>query len=250
MFNKKVGVKTISTAKERILEVLDQHEGSICDDCMAQKALLSQRQESNQCCRNLAAQSFIKRYTGICSICGKTKKVNQGIKGGHTIPSVITPLKPSSLNLEKRIIPPKWTGKPWHWEGNIQSTLVSWLAKENYRIISVANTKAKTNGKDIIALTPAGKELWISVKGYPEKKANTTTNPSTQARHWFSSAIFDMVLYREENSDVSLALGLPSGFTTYSNFASRLTWLMKTTPFSIFWVDEVGKVEEQNGGSI
>jgi len=78
--------------------------------------------------------------------------------------------------------------RAWNWEGNIQSVIIKYLCENGYKIIRVSNTENREQGKDIEATTPAGETLWISVKGFPEKSVNT------QARHWFSQALFDMVL--------------------------------------------------------
>jgi hypothetical protein len=101
-----------------------------------------------------------------------------------------------------------WGNHPWYWEGNIQAMLASYLAKEGCKIISIANTVSRESGKDIKAITPNGKELWVSVKGWPEKSQNT------QARHWFSQALFDIILYRDGSKDVELALKICKGEIT------------------------------------
>lgn len=100
----------------------------------------------------------------------------------------------------------------------------------------MADTESRAQGKDIVAISQDGKELWVSVKGYPEN------SPNNQARHWFSSAVFDLVLYRGQNPDVSLAIGLPEGFSTYKGLIPRIRWLQDSMPFKIYWVAESGKV--------
>lgn len=81
--------------------------------------------------------------------------------------------------------------------------LVTCLASQGYSIRSVVDTASKLQGKDIVAITPEGRELWVSVKGFPE------SNSFTQARHYFAQAVFDVILYRSENPVVELALALP-----------------------------------------
>ena len=132
--------------------------------------------------------------------------------------------------------------KLWHWEGNIQAALVTWLANQGWTIRSAADTAAKTAGKDIIAECD-GRTLWISVKGYP--RGTQKTNPPTQARHWFSHAVFDLVRYRDESDSAELALGLPDGYVTYQNLANHVTWLRSHLPFTIYWVGESGGVRSQ-----
>lgn len=95
---------------------------------------------------------------------------------------------------------------PWYWEGNIQAVLVNHLSMNGYRIVSTANTASHESGKDIEAVGADGKILWVSVKGWPEKSQNT------QARHWFSQALFDIILYRNESKNVDLAVAFPDKF--------------------------------------
>jgi hypothetical protein len=108
-----------------------------------------------------------------------------------------------------------------------------------FTIRSVADTLARTPGKDIVAVDVDGRELWVSVKGYPDK------SPNIQARHWFAGAVFDLVLYRGESVEPRLALGLPDGFATYHNLAARIAWLRTTMPFTIYWVTPSGEVRAE-----
>lgn len=73
-------------------------------------------------------------------------------------------------------------------------------------------------------------------KGYPDKSQHV------QARHCFSSALFDLVLYRGESSTAKLVLALLEGFTTYANLYPRIEWLKQTLPFEIYWISENGNV--------
>jgi hypothetical protein len=82
-----------------------------------------------------------------------------------------------------------------------------------------------------------GKSLLITVKGYPENKK------ATQARHYFAEAIFDFVLYKGKYDYANLAVGLPAGFSTYSNLAKEIErFRRERLPFDIFWVYDDGKV--------
>lgn len=129
-------------------------------------------------------------------------------------------------------------GRPWSWEGNVQSCLVTWLSRRGYLIRSVADTATRATGKDIIAETPGGRLMWVSVKGYPENSVYT------QARHWLAGAVFDMARYLDENPEIERAIALPGGFATYANLIARLGALRVVCPFRIFVVTENGSVEE------
>ncbi len=130
-------------------------------------------------------------------------------------------------------------GGKWTWEGNVQSAIVTHLAARGHRIVSVAKTAAREPGKDIEARTPEGRLLWISVKGWPEKSENT------QARHWFSQALLDMILYREDSPEAELAIGLPGGFPTYENLWRRISWFRKTLPLRVYWVSSDGTISKE-----
>jgi len=71
---------------------------------------------------------------------------------GTVIPNIKTSCKPFNES-----------SQAWYWEGNVQSALIKHLCNIDFSIRSVANTASKAPGKDIIAITPENKELWISV---------------------------------------------------------------------------------------
>lgn len=121
----------------------------------------------------------------------------------------------------------------WHWEGNVQAFIVEDLQREGWQVRFV-DTASKQRGKDIEAIKDQ-RRLWVTVKGYPE--GTGTTRPATQARHWFSHAIFDVIQYRSEDPDVELAVGLPD-FPTYRALSNKVGWLEKASPFTYLWVPQ------------
>jgi hypothetical protein len=84
-----------------------------------------------------------------------------------------------------------------------------------------------------------GKQLWVSVKGFPRRTEKT--NPSVQAAHWFKQVIFDMLDYRGRDENVSLAVALPD-FTRYHAMAKKISWFKPVARFNYFWVRENGEV--------
>lgn len=211
-------------ARERILEALAEQAGPICDDCLTPIAHLQVRQEAYRLCTEMQASGVIERARGTCVICGKTKTVSQSLGLGLPLPTITQSPLPSSSE------------RAWYWEGNVQSRLVAWLRGHGFVVKQEANTATREAGTDIIAESMSGHELWVSVKGYPERSTHV------QARHWFANAIFDLILYRNERADVILAIALPDGFTTYATLARRTTWLRETMPFNIYWIAESGAV--------
>jgi hypothetical protein len=220
------------TAKERSLVAINEATHPICDDCLTTLADHRNRVVANQVCTHLAREGRIGRERRACGFCRRFKlcswpeAANSPAAAAHEPASVRRAAAPESC--------------AWHWEGNVQSLLVSWLAAEGYSIRCVADTASHASGKDIKAVSPDGRELWISVKGYPHGTAST--NASTQARHWFASAVFDLALYADERQDVHLALGLPDSFRTYASLAARTTRLRQAMGFEITWVSETGQV--------
>ena len=139
---------------------------------------------------------------------------------------------------EKKASPPPRvdTDHTWFWEGSIQDRIVEYLRAQRIQITSTANTHTRESGKDIQGKSPDGTVLWISVKGYPIKSSHT------QARHWFAELLFDLILYRSENANAQLGIGLPYGFATYRNLARRIDWFKQSLPFQFYWVHEDGTV--------
>jgi hypothetical protein len=107
----------------------------------------------------------------------------------------------------------------------------------------VADTASKEQGTDIIAVKD-GKELWVSVKGYPEGRKRT--QPATQARIWFADAVFSVLLDRDKHPEVDLAVAFPyfgaDRKPTYPRLADRMKWLRANLPLRIYWVPECGDV--------
>ncbi|MCG0274901.1 MAG: hypothetical protein L5655_01885 [Thermosediminibacteraceae bacterium] len=187
----------------------------------------------------MAEAGKIKRDKGECSFCAKIKKVswigNEGEKFADSLTATKV-RKIENLHQKERDVKVK---SSWYSEENIQSSLVAYLVSQGYIIRRVANTFSREHGKDIVAETPEGRQLWVSVKGFPENKSHP------QARHYFAQAVFDAVLYRDENPSVEIALALPDGFPTYKNLASRISWLRRTLPLKIYWIDNLGNVREE-----
>lgn len=219
-----------------VLQFLRENELMWCDDCLSEKTEIIPRQQIYQVALKLAKKGMLSRNNGRCVGCGKIK-ITSSLN--HSVSSTEKILTETTTNGPKLSV--KNVIRPWYWEGNIQATLASYLAKEGYKIMAIANTASRENGKDIEAIMPDGKKLWISVKGWPEKSQNT------QARHWFSQGMFDIILYRNESKDVELALAFPNseGFPTYRNLAKRIKWFKDLAKFKIFWVSDNGTIQAE-----
>lgn len=206
--------------------------GPLCDDCLSESCGITPRQAVNQVARSLQRDGIVARRRDVCPSCLKTKLVNtlnsrERCDDSHSRETSIQGGEGDSLEYD------------WYWEGKVQQRIVAHLVERGHAIQAVADTSKRLPGKDVVARTPQGETLWVSVKGFPKRSVHT------QARHWFSQALFDMIRYRDENSVVELAIGLPSGFATYQNLTQKIGWFKDAVPFRIFWVHQNGHVEEE-----
>jgi hypothetical protein len=210
------------TIKQRIASYLQNlHEG-IDDDELAGVLNLKSRQQANQRCHELEREGFVIR-----------KKVNGKIHNFWAENPLPAPT-PAQVVVE----PTASKFELWFWEGNVQLKVVEFLAAQKYQIRSVADTATYQRGIDIVA-EGDGKELWVTVKGYP--KGTDRTNPSLQASHWFKQVIFDVIEYRQRDRDVSIAVALPD-YPRYRGMSKKITWLQPVANFYYLWVNETGEI--------
>ncbi|MEV6288526.1 hypothetical protein [Kribbella sp. NPDC051770] len=145
--------------------------------------------------------------------------------------------------------PPLRTTPPadeWHTEANIQSMLVTALATDGWRILSVANTASKERGVDVIA-SRHGQTVGIEVKGYPSRAyadpsragEKKRTAPSTQAGHWYAQAVLAAMRLRGKEPSWRSVIALPD-FPRYRNVHSETTGSLDAAGIEVWWVDRTG----------
>lgn len=217
------------TVRSRIVEHLRRHPEGVDDDVLTVALGLSRRQHANQECRKLQSAGVVERRI----VSGKTRNFLRDGGGGSKAEA--EPVPPGRFQ-EARQNP----DKPWDWEGNVQGSVVVFLVSNEFTIQRVADTLTREHGKDIVAVAPSGRELWVSVKGRPE--GTSRTSPYLMARHYFADAMHDLLCWREEDDSVALALALPD-FVTYQNGAKKVAGQLQGLKASIFWVSEHGKVK-------
>jgi hypothetical protein len=211
------------TIQTKILAAL-QRSDRLCDDCLSEVTGVSPRQAINQNAHSMAAQMQLSRFKEDCARCGRTKILNRlGTTPLAQIPAVSRP--PSDPGV-----------RPWYWEGNVQRKIVDFLRANGYSVQSEADTASRQHGKDIVARSPEGRLLWVTVKGFPERSKNP------QARHWFQGALHDLTLYHNEDSNAVLAMGLPRGFTTYEGLLKRDVLVRRFLGYRVYWVGRDGTV--------
>ena len=140
--------------------------------------------------------------------------------------------------------------RPWFWEGHVQDALAAHLAAEGWDVRATADTESKAPGIDLLA-TMADRWLAVEVKGYP----NTTydhgpkrgrpkpTQPTAQARQWFSHALLGMMLIRHRRPDAEIAICFPR-FKTYESLLERTRLSFELLGFGVYLVGEDGSVHQ------
>lgn len=136
----------------------------------------------------------------------------------------------------------------WHTEANIQAALVTALAGEGWRILSVANTATKEHGVDVIA-SRDGQTVGVEVKGFPSRgyadpaRAGEVkrTSPSTQAGHWFSQAVLAAMRLRGKEPEWRSVIALPD-FPRYRDLHAETAGSLSAAQIEVWWVDRAGRV--------
>jgi Holliday junction resolvase-like predicted endonuclease len=141
--------------------------------------------------------------------------------------------------------------REWFWEGHIQQGLCFHLMSNGWTIVSNADTASKQRGIDIVA-QKGGEELLIEVKGYPStvyasgSKAGRLkpTQPTVQARHWYSHAVFSalLLLNKARDGNRHVALAFPD-FPRYRSLITQTLVSLRKLGIGVFLVSEAGAVE-------
>lgn len=136
----------------------------------------------------------------------------------------------------------------WHWEGNVQAAMVTYLVSHGWAIKSVANTAAREHGVDILA-DKEGCRLAVEVKGYPSryyvrgpsKGKVKRTAPPMQARVWFADLLMSALILLDEDMYDLIALCLPAA-DTYANLVNRTRRSLEGLGITVAFVNEAGSV--------
>jgi hypothetical protein len=147
----------------------------------------------------------------------------------------------------------KWNKEnDWFWEGNIQQKISDYLISMGYNEVKTVNTHLKDKGPDITG-EKDGTKWVIEVKGYPSDKyvqdtdrytkgESKRTNPSTQARHWFSEALTSILLTKSEDPTKMICLGFPRN-GVYVSYLNRISYIRGKLDIYTFLVDENANVK-------
>lgn len=134
----------------------------------------------------------------------------------------------------------------WHTEANVQASLVTALAADGWRILSVADTATKEHGIDVIA-TRDGQTVGIEVKGYPSrdyadpKRAGEVkrSSPTNQAGHWYAQAVLAAMRLRGKEPTWRSVIVLPD-FPRYRTLFSETATSLAAAEIEVWWLDQFG----------
>lgn len=137
----------------------------------------------------------------------------------------------------------------WYWEGNIVETFKAYLQAEGWTVERTANTETREAGVDI-RVRKGGQVMLVEAKGYPskfyqrgEKKGQRKrTNPSTQARHWYSEVLVEAILRQAEAPKAVVAIVLPD-FPVFKSLVGRTRNALTKLGITVYFIGETGSVK-------
>lgn len=118
-------------------------------------------------------------------------------------------------------------GHQWPWEGAVQAVFVDVLQHHGWLVTATADTATKAPGIDVLAIK-GDRRVGAEVKGWPSagyadpRRAAEVkrTQPSTQAGHWFSQALFKAMMLLDSHPGYESLMVLP-GFSRYRDLGVR-----------------------------
>ncbi len=136
----------------------------------------------------------------------------------------------------------------WHWEGNAQSDVVTYLASHGWGITRVADTGSREQGTDIEAAR-AGRRIHVEVKGWPSgryvdpARAHETkrTSAPVMARSWFSDGVVHVLRLRTSHPGDVVALAMP-GMDTYRRLVDGIRASLEAIQITVLWLEADGSV--------
>lgn len=140
------------------------------------------------------------------------------------------------------------TAEEWHSEAAIQGAVVLHLALAGWTVLSVANTATREHGVDIEASRGVNRVV-VEVKGYPSRfyadprRAGEPKPalPASQARVWFSQAVYAAMRLRTTQPTWASVIALPD-FPTYRRLSEGVAWALGQCAVQVWWVSEDGAV--------
>lgn len=151
----------------------------------------------------------------------------------------------------RQVVEPTHTGRSeeWHTEANVQTVLVTALATDGWRILSVADTATRERGVDVIAARD-GQTVGVEVKGFPSRgyadpaRADGVkrTAPSTQAGHWYSQAVLAAMRLRGKEPSWTSVIALPD-FPRYRALHAETRGSLAAAKIDVWWIRDDGSID-------
>ncbi|MFP4148957.1 MAG: hypothetical protein ACLFV0_05660 [Nitriliruptoraceae bacterium] len=159
--------------------------------------------------------------------------------GGHSRvrPAGIDRASASSVTT-RTASPAETTGRPWSWQGNVQSVFADHLTGQGWEVTTTADTASREPGPDVVAHRD-GIDLIVEVKGYPD---SSRASVNTQARHYTAGALLSGLLAWGDHPHAHIGLVFPDA-TTYRNLLRRLRTPLEQLSISVWIVHENGRTE-------
>jgi hypothetical protein len=207
---------------DRILLYLRDHPQGADDGEIATALSLKRRQQANAECKDLAQRGLVVReyFHG---------KVRNRLADG-----ALPPPPPEGDTA-------RWD-KPWAWEGNVRSVAIQHLAALGFSASQPGEAGEPGDALDLVS--EGGQRLRVAARGYPPE---TSHSRAAQARQYFANAVLDLVLWRGESGDVTVALALPD-HVGYRQLATGSAWLFQALGATIYWAHAEGVVTESHYG--
>jgi hypothetical protein len=176
-----------------------------------------------------------------------TYQLYQG--GGATSAADASDSAPAVVPAEPSGKVPPTAVEEWSWEGNVQASVVTYLAGHGRTVTRVADTAKREQGTDIESVR-LGTRLFVEVKGWPSTKyvdpsrasERKPTSPSVMARAWFADGIMHVMRLRSANPEGLVWLALPSR-DTYRRLWDGVAAAAQDARLDVVWVDENGSVD-------
>lgn len=237
---------------DRFLAVLDEAKGPLCDDCASVISSIYPRQQINQIANRLADRGEISRGRDVqCCNCQSPKKSSwidktiAFLKDNSAQPLIYkTVEEQESKTLE--IDCQSDLTRAWDWEGNVQAVLCTKLKNFGWEIKRAANTKNKEPGVDVVA-TRGQQKLLIEVKGFPSKTYEAgskkgelkPTQPTSQARQWYSHALLSAMRMLDKNNNSFIGLCFPE-CKTYRNLVGQTGLSLRKLGVGVLFISSSG----------
>jgi hypothetical protein len=138
----------------------------------------------------------------------------------------------------------------WYSEEFIYSSVVKYLKETGYKVQKETRPKESEKAERIVTASKFFKKEIIEIKGFPYDHSahlNPTLPKATQAKSWFTEALFNSFVNFSSFSDAEIAMALPN-VGRYQAIIKNLNdyFTINDLYFRIYLVNEDGSVEVSN----